>query len=93
MPTEACEREENRIVRAVSHLVERMLWKIADCDKEKQDDYLLKFFKFLWTQKDLATIGEKLIQYRAKLEAKELQADIAEEEIEDKETDLDDMFE
>lgn len=86
------ESNENKTVRAVSHLVERMLWKISECNKEKQPEYLLKFFKFLGKTSDLASLWAKLIQYRAMLETKELENEVKEEDMEKSEDNLDDMF-
>jgi hypothetical protein len=69
-----------------------MLWKISDCEKEKQPEYLLKFFKLLWKTTDLASLWAKLIQYRAMLEVKELESNVKEEEIEQEEENLDWLF-
>lgn len=87
------ERERNEVVSTVCGLVSNMLRKIEDCEVEKQEEYLMKFFGFLWKAKDIASIWEKLINYKAELEKKELKKDIEEENSENKEKSLDTLFE
>lgn len=86
------EREGNKIVESVSSLVNNVMWKIQDCSADMQEEYMMKFFKFLGSGKDIASIGNKLIEYKAMLEKKELEEEVAEEEAETKESKLDLLF-
>lgn len=82
-----CECEDNRseLVRALNHLVESLMRKICDMDKEKSEPLMLKFFQLLGKTTDLKVLAEKLIKYRADLEVKKLNQEIKEEETEEME--------
>ena len=90
-----CECEDNRseLVRAINHLVENLMRKICDMDKEKAELLMLKLFQSLGKTTDLKTLAEKLIKYRAQLEIKKLNQEVKEEESEEvEENDLDNLF-
>lgn len=87
-----CEDKRSEVVRAIIYLIENMMWKISDMDKEKSEPLMLKFFQLLGKTTDLKVLAERLIKYRAELEMKELDKEIKEEEMEESEEDLSWLF-
>lgn len=80
-----CEDKRSELVRAINHLVESMMRKICDMDKEKAEPLMLKFFQSLGKTTDLKVLAKKLIKYRAELEIKKLNQEVKEEESEEME--------
>lgn len=85
-----CEDKRSELVRAINHLVESMMRKICDMDKEKAEPLMLKLFQSLGKTTDLKVLAEKLIKYRAELEIKKLNQEVKEEEMEDAEEEKED---
>lgn len=94
MLSECREENRNEAVEMIVDLVSSVMWKLSRIEENKQEEYLIKLFKFLGKYDSIKEIWDKLIDYKAAIEKMKLWDKVEDEKNEvDEEESLNKLFE